>query len=108
MRTTQEVAERLGVTRQSVDRYRTGGKVLALSTPRGFVFPEAQFHERAIVPGLDQVLKALQGISFWEALSGLVTATSTLGGRSVIEALKTSGSEDLQKIVEVVRAYASE
>lgn len=108
MRTTQEVAERLGVTRQSVDRYRTGGKVLALSTPRGFVFPEAQFHERAIVPGLDQVLKAMQGMSFWEALSGLVTPTPTLEGRSVIEALKGSGPEDLHKIFEVVRAYASE
>lgn len=108
MRTTHEVAERLGVTRQSVDRYRAGGKVLALSTPHGFVFPAAQFHGRAVVPGLDQVLKAMQGTSFWEALSGLVTPTPTLGGRSVIEALKTSGPEDLQKIVEVARAYASE
>ena len=107
MKTTQEVAERLGVTRQSVDRYRREGKLLSLETPQGHVFPACQIGPDGMVPGLDEVLAEMGGLSFWEALSGLVTPTPTLNNRSVLDALKTTRPSERQKIREVVRDYAT-
>lgn len=106
---TQWVAERLGVRRQSVDRYRTAGKLLAWSTPQGHVFPACQLDANGIVPGLDEVLKEMRSMTFWEVLAGLVTPTPSLGGRSVLEALRTvERPDERRKIREVAHAYATE
>lgn len=108
LKPTQWVAEHLKVRRQSVDRYRKEARLLAWETPQGFVFPMCQFDATGIVPGLDEVLKEMEGIGFWEALAGLVTPTPTLGGKSVLDALRTGQTDDRQKVLEVAHAYASE
>lgn len=108
LKPTQWVAAHLNVRRQSVDRYRKEGRLLAWETPQGFVFPMCQFDAAGILPGLDEVLKEMGGIAFWEALAGLVTPTPTLGGKSVLDALRTGRTEDREKVLEVAHAYANE
>jgi hypothetical protein len=109
LQNTQWVVDRLGVTRQTVDRYRKEGKLLALETPHGFQFPTCQFDADRIVPGLDAVLAAMEGVSFWETLSGLITPTELLDGRSILDALRaTDEREERERVVSVARAYAEE
>lgn len=106
---TQWVADHLGVTRQTIDRYRKEGALLALDTAHGFMFPVCQFHEGRVIPGLREVLAGLQDGNFWETLSALVTPVPSLRGRSIIEALQAAKTpEDRARIVAVVRAYTGE
>lgn len=106
---TSWVADHLGVTRQSVDRYRKEGTLLALETPQGHQFPACQFAADGIVPGLNDVLDAMHEGSFWETLSGLVTPSPLLGGTSIIEALQTAQTpEERARIADVARAYSEE
>jgi predicted DNA-binding transcriptional regulator AlpA len=106
---TQEVVNRTGLSRQTVDRYRKEGKLLALETAQGFQFPLCQFYGQAIVPGLDEVLAAMEGSSFWETLSGLITPTPTLNNRSVLDALRDGPpTEERAHIVSIAYDYANE
>jgi hypothetical protein len=105
---TAQVAARLGVTRQSVDKRRKEGGLLALETPHGYVFPACQFTLAGTVPGLKDVLAAMRGGGFWETLAGLVTPAPALDGRSILEALERSrGDEERRRITELADAYAT-
>ena len=106
---TAWVADHLKIRRQSVDKRRREGALLALETPRGFEFPACQFTPDGTVPGLEDALEAMDGIGFWETLAGLVTPSPALGGRTVIEALQSArGDAERSAVVEVARAYANE
>lgn len=105
---TARVAGLLGVRRQSVDKRRKEGGLLALETPQGFVFPACQFTLTDVIPGLKDVLAAMTGGSFWETLAGLVTPSPALGGRSILQALeRCRGDGERRKIVEIAEAYTS-
>jgi hypothetical protein len=107
-RSTAWVADHLKIRRQSVDKRRKEGRLLAQETPAGYVFPACQFSAEGTVPGLDEVLDALAAGSFWETLAALVTPSPALEGRTVIESLQTARSlDDRQRVVAVARAYAS-
>lgn len=108
-RSTTWVAEHLEIRRQSVDKRRREGKLLAVETPRGFEFPACQFTADGTVPGLEDVLAAMSAGSFWETLGGLVTPAPALEGRTVIQALQDALSdEERRRIVAVARAYSDE
>ncbi len=105
---TAQAAARLGVSRQSVDKRRKDGGLLALETPQGFVFPACQFTLAGTVPGLKEMLAAMKGGDFWETLAGLVTPAPALGGHSVVEALERSrGDEERRRIIELGDAYTT-
>lgn len=105
---TAQVVARLGVRRQSVDKRRKEGGLLALETPHGNLFPACQFTADGVVPGLKDVLAAMNGGSFWETLAGLVTPAPALGGRSIVQALQQCrGDEERRRIVEIAEAYTS-
>jgi hypothetical protein len=90
-----------------VDKRRKEGGLLALDTPQGYVFPACQFTADGTVPGLKDVLVAMNGGSFWETLAGLVTPSPALGGRSIIQALEQDrGEEERRRVTELARAYA--
>lgn len=108
-RSTAWVADHLKMRRQSVDKRRKEGRLLALDTPAGYVFPACQFTPDGVVPGLEDVLEAMDGGSFWETLAGLVTPSPGLDGRSVIAALQAARTtHDQRKVVAVAGAYANE
>jgi hypothetical protein len=105
---TAQVAGLLGVRRQSVDKRRKEGGLLALETPQGFVFPACQFTLTDVIPGLKDVLAAMNGGSFWETLAGLLTPAPALGGRSILQALeRCRGAEERRRISEIAEAYTS-
>jgi hypothetical protein len=79
------VAERTGMSRQTVNNWRRKGQIIAL--PRGrrdFAFPACQFAEDRVLPGLDQVLAAsglrhpLSQLEMLLALSSRVEVASPL------------------------------
>jgi hypothetical protein len=105
---TAQVAERLGVRRQSVDKRRKEGGLLALETPLGYMFPACQFTVDGAIPGLKDALGAMRGGSFWEVLAALVTPAPSLEGRTVLKALEQArGGEERRRIREVVESYAN-
>lgn len=107
--TTAWVAEHLGIRRQSVDKRRREGKLLALDTPTGYAFPACQFTAGGTLPALEDVLDAMHGGRFWETVAGLVTPAPALEGRSVVAALQTARTaEERQRIISIARAYAAE
>ncbi|HET6764967.1 MAG TPA: hypothetical protein VFH27_14885 [Longimicrobiaceae bacterium] len=102
------VADHLKVRRQSVDKRRREGKLLAIATAHGFEFPACQFTADGTVPGLDEVLEASTGSGFWETLAGLVTPTPALDNRTILEVLRDSTTpEQRRSAVAVARAYAN-
>lgn len=108
-RSTAWVVEHLGLRRQSVDKRRKEGRLLALETPRGFEFPACQFTADGTVSGLEDALQAMSGGGFWETLAGLVTPSPALEGRTVIQALQDARTEEERKrVVAVARAYMAE
>lgn len=108
-RSTAWVAEHLKVRRQSVDKRRKEGKLLAMETPHGFEFPACQFTADGVVPGLEDVLDAMSGGSFWETLGGLVSPAPALEGRTIIEALRDARSDrERSRVAALARGYADE
>lgn len=108
-RTTAWVADHLKFSRQSVDKRRRDGKLLALDTPAGYAFPACQFTSGGTVPGLEDALDAMRGGGFWETLAGLVTPSPALNGRNIVAALQAARTpEDRQRVVAIARASANE
>lgn len=109
MLNTAEVADRLGITRQAVDKKRDSGALLALKGPDGYAFPACQFTAAGVVEGLSDVLGALGELSFWEKLSALVTAAPALQGKSLIQALASARSAaQRERLVALARDHANE
>jgi hypothetical protein len=107
LRSTAWVANHLKVRRQSIDKRRREGRLLALNTPSGYVFPGCQFAAEGTVPGLENVLDVLSGGGFWETIAALVTPAPSLGGKSIIEGLQTARTSDERKgVISVAHAYA--
>lgn len=106
---TAWVSNHLGVRRQSVDKRRKEGSLLALESVQGFEFPACQFTADGTVPGLKEVLKAIGTRNFWETLAGLVTPAPALDGRSVLQALEAAPTDDeRRRIISIARSYRDE
>lgn len=62
----EELANLLSITRQAVDARRNSGKLLALTMGnRKYLYPLWQIREGEVLPGLDQVLAALDELGPW-------------------------------------------
>lgn len=98
---TAWVAEHLKVSRQSVDKRRAAGKLLAIRTSSGsYEYPLCQFTADGAVPGLEDVLGVLDPeSSSWERLVALVSSTPALEGRSAVQALQEARSEQQRERV---------
>jgi len=104
---TAWVADHLKVSRQSVDKRRREGKLLAIETAHGYDFPACQFTADGVVPGLDEVLGVSAGGGFWETLAGLVTPAPALDDRSILRWLGESDTpERRREAVAAMQAYA--
>ena len=88
--TSSQVSSALGITRQAVDKRRFRRALLAVPNGSGeYVYPACQFTSDGVVPGLEEVLRAFQIRSPWTQLSVLLASTPALGGKTIIEALKS-------------------
>ena len=85
-----QVAAALGITRQAVDKRR--GRLALLAVPNGageYVYPACQFTPDGVVPGLEEVLRAFRIRSPWTQLSVLLAPAPALGGKTILEALRS-------------------
>jgi hypothetical protein len=88
MLTTPEVAARLGVSRQAVDKRRARGGLLALKIGADWNYPAFQFDRAEVLPGLAEVLQRLAPKGPWVALDILLAPDSALGGRSLLDVVR--------------------
>jgi hypothetical protein len=90
-----DVAERTGMSRQTVNNWRRKGQVIAL--PRGrrdFVFPACQFVEGRLAPGLDRVLEASALRHPLSQLEMLLAPSARMDGESPLALLRAGRVED--------------
>jgi len=88
--TSSQVSSVLGITRQAVDKRR--GRRALLAVPNGsgeYVYPACQFTSDGVITGLEEVLRAFQIRSPWTQLSVLLASAPALGGKTILEALKS-------------------
>jgi len=86
--TSEQVAKVLGISRQAVDKRRSGNQLLALTQGRrGYSYPSFQFDEGKTLKGLEVVLGKLCALDPWMQLNFFTTAHERLGGKTPIQAL---------------------
>lgn len=78
----EELGNLLGITRQSVDKRRKTGTLLALEIGNRFVYPVWQIEGNKTLDDLEDVLAALKDHHAWRKLSFFVHGNVRLGGRS--------------------------
>ena len=100
---SNEVALLLDMTRQNVDKYRLGGKLLGVSlNKRGYRYPLWQFTEGQILPGLTSVLAAMKDISDWGKLLFMVTGDVRLENKTPLELLQAG---EIETVIEAAKVY---
>ena len=90
---TGQVCGLLGVTRETVRKKVDRKQLLALPKGGDRVFPAFQFKDGDVVPGLSEVLAALQTDSPFVALSFLLSRSPDFSGLTAIEALQAGDRE---------------
>ena len=89
-----QVSTALGITRQAVDKRRLRRALLAVPNGSGdYVYPACQFTADGVIPGLEDVLRAFRIRSPWTQLSALLAPAPALGGKSILETLKSGAVE---------------
>jgi hypothetical protein len=92
--TSSQVSSALGITRQAVDKRRSRRALLAVPNGSGdYVYPACQFTLDGVITGLEEVLRAFQIQSPWTQLSVLLASAPALGGKTILETLKSGAIE---------------
>lgn len=106
MLSSDDMASRLGMTRQGIDKRRRKGELFALQGERrGYVYPGWQVGENGrVVPGLTEVLAALPG-GPWTQYRFFVTHHGSLGDRTAAEALRAG---DLQAVLAAAEDFGEQ
>lgn len=87
--TAEGVAGILGISRQGVDKRRSAGTLIGLTTGRhGYRYPAWQFTKSGVVPGLEDVLRVLAPHDPWMQAAFFLGNNLRLKGKSPLEALK--------------------
>lgn len=98
-----QVADILGITRQAVEKRRSAGNLLAVTTGRhGYRYPAWQFTKSGVLPGLESVLKALVCHDAWMQAAFFVSKNPRLDDRTPIELL---GTGELSEVLKAAEAY---
>lgn len=102
----KDVAQRLHITRQAVDARRKKGKLLALNTGRwGYAYPGWQFDDEGVLPGLEQILRALADLDPWTQLAFMLNPNSRLGGTSPLAEIRRG---HIAKVLSAAEAYGEQ
>jgi hypothetical protein len=104
--TAAEVARHLRVTPKAVRDRREAGRLLALDADqRGYRYPAWQFVPEGVLPGLEQVLAELHGLSPWTQLAFMLNGKGSLDGVSPLVALRAG---HWRAAVEAARRYGEQ
>jgi hypothetical protein len=93
----EEVANLLGLRRQSVDKRRKAGTLLALEIGNRFIYPAWQIEGNKTLEHLEEVLNALKHHDEWRKLSFFVNGNVRLGGISPLNSLRAGEYDDVLK-----------
>lgn len=101
MLTSDEIGERMDLSREAVNQRRREGRLLALQgAKRGYKYPEWQLDAESGAPldGLDRLIKAC-GYDHWKAHRILVQRHGEVDGMTGLDALRTGRIQDLREVV---------
>lgn len=95
--TAAEVAERLGITRQGVDKRRAQGKLVAVTHyKRGYLYPKWQFG----VEGFEKVLEALSEEDSWTLMIFMLSPVPRFEGETPLQLLRQGRLEEVLRFAE--------
>ena len=101
--TAEEVAGVLGISRQAVEKRRSSGNLLGLTTGRhGYRYPTWQFTQSGVIPGFEDVLKALAPYDPWMQAAFFLGKNPRLKGESPLEMLRAG---HLSVVLKAAEAY---
>src|ERR1035441_1127638 len=104
--TSSQVASALDITRQAVDKRRSRRALLAVPNGSGeYVYPACQFTSDGVIAGLEEVLRAFQIRNPWTQLSVLLASAPALGGKTILEALK---SGEIERAIAIAAAFGEQ
>ena len=104
--TSTQVASALGITRQAVDKRRSRRALLAVPNGSGeYVYPACQFTSDGVIHGLEEVLRAFQIRNPWTQLSVMLACAPALGGKTILEALK---SGEIERAIAIAAAFGEQ
>jgi hypothetical protein len=90
--TAEQAGSILGISRQAVEKRRKAHTLIGLTTGRhGYRYPAWQFTKSGVLPGLEDVLKALGPHDEWMQAAFFLGNNPRLGGRTPIETLAAGG-----------------
>ncbi len=94
----REVADRLGISRQAVEKRRNAGKLLAVTLRGSLVgYPAWQFTDDGVLSGLDEVLSEFHDVSSWTQLVFFLSENSLLDGRRPLDELRKGNIEGVRR-----------
>lgn len=95
---TDEVATRLGLSRDDVRSRQMRGRLLALPMQDGTLgFPSWQFAERGLLPGLEAVLRNIGVDDPWMQAAYFVSGERLLAGQTPLDVLRRGDVEAVRK-----------
>jgi hypothetical protein len=97
-----QVAEMLGINPMTVRRMRVQRRLLAVSGAQGYLFPAWQFSTYSVLPGLAEVLNALEFKDEWTPLLFLCSGDRHLEGDTPLERLQAG---DIGAVIAAASAY---
>lgn len=101
--TASEMASRLHITRQAVDKRRRAGKLLAVELGRRrWLYPAWQVGDGQVLPGLEEVLSDLSEHDRWIQLGFFLSGDYRLGEKTPLDALRRGRLPDVRM---AARAY---
>jgi hypothetical protein len=93
----EDIGHRLHIQRQSVDKRRKAGTLLAVEVGNRFLYPAWQIEDNKTLPHLEEVLDALKHHDEWRKLSFFVNGNVRLGGQSPLYALRKGRYDEVLK-----------
>ena len=99
---TGEVCALLGMSRETIRKKVDRKQILALPKGGDRVFPAFQFKEGDVLPGMAEVLQALESDSPFLALSFLLSRNADLNGRTALDLLQRG---DVEPVLAEARTF---
>lgn len=94
-----EAGQVLGISRQAVDKRRAAARLLAVRLGGDWRYPDFQFDGQAVVSGFERLMAACAGRDPWAIADVLTAKDAALGGRSLIETLRTGDMDDVDRAI---------
>ena len=98
----RQLAHHLGITPQGLGKKRERRQVFWLEVGGGYVYPAFQVGESGLMPGIREVLEALDVDDPWVRASFMLTGDARLGGRRPLDVLREG---DIGSVVRAARGY---